>query len=80
MEIDFDSYAALAQGDDDIHVDLDENDFSDPHLLVSKFMQTFLSINQYQLLFQFRVSYHLLLRANLHQQSLLNHLVLKPQN
>lgn len=39
MEIDFDSYAALAQGDDDIHVDLDENDFSDPHLLVSKFMQ-----------------------------------------
>ncbi|KAI9257469.1 hypothetical protein EDC94DRAFT_614519 [Helicostylum pulchrum] len=33
MEIDIDSYAALAQGDDDIHVDLDENDFSDPHLL-----------------------------------------------
>jgi hypothetical protein len=34
MEIDIDSYAALAQGEDDIHVDLDENDFSDPHLLV----------------------------------------------
>ncbi|GAA5816671.1 hypothetical protein MFLAVUS_010201 [Mucor flavus] len=33
MEIDIDSYAALAQGDDDIHVDLDENDFSDPRLL-----------------------------------------------
>ncbi|KAI8088423.1 hypothetical protein BDF21DRAFT_396573 [Thamnidium elegans] len=33
MEIDIDSYAALAQGDDDIHVDLDEKDFSDPHLL-----------------------------------------------
>jgi hypothetical protein len=35
MEIDIDSYAALAQGTDDIQVDLDENDFNDPHLLVS---------------------------------------------
>lgn len=34
MEIDIDSYAALAQGDDDVHVDLDESDFTDPHLLV----------------------------------------------
>lgn len=36
MEIDIDSYTALAQGDDDIHVDLDESDFTDPHLLVRK--------------------------------------------
>lgn len=36
MEIDIDSYAALAQGDeDDIQVELDESDFNDPHLLVS---------------------------------------------
>lgn len=34
MDIDIDSYAALAVGDEDIHVELDEKDFSDPHLLV----------------------------------------------
>lgn len=34
MNIDIDSYAALAQGEDDIEVDLDESDFNDPHLLV----------------------------------------------
>ncbi|PHZ07675.1 uncharacterized protein RHIMIDRAFT_273911 [Rhizopus microsporus ATCC 52813] len=33
MDIDIDSYAALAVGDEDIHVELDEKDFSDPHLL-----------------------------------------------
>ncbi|KAL7317907.1 hypothetical protein PS15m_004203 [Mucor circinelloides] len=33
MEIDIDSYAALAQGDEDIEVELDERDFQDPHLL-----------------------------------------------
>ncbi|KAG2192975.1 hypothetical protein INT47_012295 [Mucor saturninus] len=33
MNIDIDSYAALAQGEDDIEVDLDESDFNDPHLL-----------------------------------------------
>jgi hypothetical protein len=36
MEIDIDSYVILAQGNDDIHVDLDESDFNDPNLLVSK--------------------------------------------
>lgn len=35
MEIDIDSYAALAQGDEDIEVELDERDFQDPHLLVN---------------------------------------------
>jgi hypothetical protein len=34
MDIDIDSYATLATGDDDVHVELDEKDFSDPHLLV----------------------------------------------
>lgn len=34
MEIDLDSYTALAQGDGDIEVELDEKDFSDPTLLV----------------------------------------------
>ncbi|KAL9545413.1 hypothetical protein MBANPS3_007169 [Mucor bainieri] len=33
MEIDIDSYAALAQGDQDIEVELDERDFQDPNLL-----------------------------------------------
>ncbi|KAI8340454.1 hypothetical protein BC941DRAFT_417287 [Chlamydoabsidia padenii] len=34
MNIDLDSYAALAQSeDDDIHVELNESDFTDPHLL-----------------------------------------------
>ncbi|KAG1297605.1 hypothetical protein G6F66_002458 [Rhizopus arrhizus] len=33
MDIDIDSYATLATGDDDVHVELDEKDFSDPHLL-----------------------------------------------
>lgn len=37
MDIDWDTYAALAQTeDDDIQVELDENDFNDPHLLVSQ--------------------------------------------
>lgn len=36
MDIDIDSFVALAQGDDDdVHVDFDENDLSDPRLLVS---------------------------------------------
>lgn len=35
MEIDIDSYAALAQGDEDIEVELDESDFQDPNLLVN---------------------------------------------
>lgn len=34
MDIDIDSYAALAQGDEDIEVELDERDFQDPNLLV----------------------------------------------
>lgn len=34
MDIDIDSYAALAQGDEDIEVELDERDFQDPKLLV----------------------------------------------
>lgn len=34
MDIDIDSFVALAQGDDDdVHVDFDENDLSDPRLL-----------------------------------------------
>ncbi|KAI9275368.1 hypothetical protein BY458DRAFT_454646 [Sporodiniella umbellata] len=33
MDIDIDSYHALATGDDDIHVELDESDFSNPQLL-----------------------------------------------
>lgn len=35
MEIDIDSYAALAQGDEDIEVELDERDLQDPNLLVN---------------------------------------------
>ncbi|KAI8082909.1 uncharacterized protein BX664DRAFT_268110 [Halteromyces radiatus] len=34
MDIDWDSYASLAQGNDDVHVELNENDLTDPHLLV----------------------------------------------
>ncbi|CAO3670619.1 unnamed protein product [Rhizopus stolonifer] len=33
MDIDIDSFTALATGDDDVHVELDESDFSNPHLL-----------------------------------------------
>lgn len=41
MDIDIDSYAALAQGDEDIEVELDERDFQDPNLLVKSHVECY---------------------------------------
>lgn len=58
MDIDIDSYAALAQSDEDIEVELDERDFQDPNLLVKITLRMFiLSQNLILILLFYRMNF-----------------------